>query len=247
MPVGWSGEYVDVMKVSPRTTIAVVACVGALVFSACGGDDDTAVDPATSADTEPSPTAATTGDTADPTATTDSPATTATTSTGAATTDDAAATTDTADDAAPTTAAATTTSVTATAEVWQMAIDTAESEAGGSAYELDDQDDDGTWQVDVAVDDRSVEVTVSADGTQVVGTEDDDLDDDDRQALAAATITLADAITTALAEVPGTLDDAEIDADDGTVAWQVTVDVTPDVADVYVDVATGAVLRVERD
>lgn len=231
------------MKASPRATIAVVACVSVLVLSACGGDDDTAVDPATTADTEPPPPTAATADTADSTGTTETTATTSATSTGA-TTDDAG----TADDAVPTTAAATTTTVTEDAEEWRTAIDTAESEAGGTAYELDDQDDDDTWEVDVAVDDRSVEVTVSADGTQVVGTEDDDLDDDDRRALAAATITLADAITTALAEVPGTFDDAELDADDGTFAWEVTIDVAPDDdVDVYVDVTTGTVLRVERD
>lgn len=61
------------MKASARSPIAVVACVSALVFNACGGDDDAALDP-TAADTEPPPTAATTEDAADPTATTHSPA-----------------------------------------------------------------------------------------------------------------------------------------------------------------------------
>lgn len=111
-----------------------------------------------------------------------------------------------------------------------VAIDTAEAEAGGTAYEIDDQDDDGTWEVDVRVGDRSVEVTVSADGTQVVGTEDDDLDDDDRAALDASTITLAEAIELAVAEAGGVLDDAELEGeDDGRPHhWEVTVDTDRD-------------------
>ncbi|WP_256839662.1 PepSY domain-containing protein [Ornithinimicrobium faecis] len=107
-----------------------------------------------------------------------------------------------------------------------VAIGTAEAEAGGTAYEIDDQDDDGTWEVDVRVDDRSVEVTVSEDGTQVVETEDDDLDDEDRAALDASTITLAEAIELAVAEVGGVLDDAELEGeDDGQPHhWEVSVD-----------------------
>lgn len=104
------------------------------------------------------------------------------------------------------------------------AIATAETEAGGIAYEIDDQDDDGTWEVDVAVDDRSVEVTVSADGSTVEGTEEDDLDADDRAALDAASITLQEAIETAIGEVGGVLDDAELDEENGEYAWEVTVD-----------------------
>lgn len=128
------------------------------------------------------------------------------------------------------------------------AIATAEQEAGGTAYELDDQDDDGTWEVDVAVGDRSVEVTVSADGSEVVRTDDDGrLDGDDRRALDAATTGLVDAITTALAEVDGTLDDVELDDEGGTFAWEVSIDEQGggDV-EVYVDVTTGKVLRVDR-
>lgn len=132
-------------------------------------------------------------------------------------------------------------------EQLEAVIAAAEDEAGGTAYEIDDQDDDESWEVDVAVDDRSVEVTVGPDG-QVVRTEEDDLDEDDRDALAAATITIVDAAGTALGEVEGTLDDIELDEDNGTFAWEVTIDtVDQDDVEVYVDVATGEVLRVERD
>lgn len=126
------------------------------------------------------------------------------------------------------------------------AIATAEEEAGGTAYEVDDQDDDGTWEVDVRVGDRSVEVTVSADGATVVGTEEDDLDGDDAAGLDAATISLTEAIEAAVAEVGGVLDDAELDEEDGTHAWKITVDGADAGDDVEVLVSvTGEVLRTD--
>lgn len=126
------------------------------------------------------------------------------------------------------------------------AIDTAEGETGGVAYQIDDQDDDGTWEVDVRVDDRSVEVRVAADGGSVEATEDDDLDDDDRAALDAATITLAEAIEAAIGEAGGHLDDAELDEENGTHAWEVSLDGTDQGDDVDVKVSvTGEVLTTE--
>lgn len=129
-----------------------------------------------------------------------------------------------------------------------LAVATAEQETGGTAYEIDDQDDDGTWEVDVALEGRSVEVTVSADGTTVVGTEDDDdLDEEDRAGLAAATITLQDAIRVAVEEVGGVLDDAELEEEDGQHYWEVSVDTTDGDDDVEVKVSVaGTVLSVDR-
>lgn len=124
----------------------------------------------------------------------------------------------------PATSDAASDDVTATA---LTAIATAEAAAGGQAYEIDDQDDDGTWEVDVRVGNASVEVTVSADGTEVVEQENDDLDDDDRNALDAASITLTQAIQIAIDEVGGVLDDAELeDNDDGKpYHWEVSIDI----------------------
>lgn len=133
----------------------------------------------------------------------------------------------------------------ATTEDVYAAIGLAESEAGGTAFEVD-REDDGTegWEVSVAVGDEEVDVDVDLAGTEVLGTDrDDDLDDDERAALAAATITLADAIRTALAEVDGVLDDVELDEEDGTGVWEVSVG---DDTEVYIDVATGDVLRVDQ-
>lgn len=128
------------------------------------------------------------------------------------------------------------------------AIDTAEAETGGTAYEIDDLDDDGTWEIDVRVEDHSVEVTVSKDGTEVLETEQDDLDDDDRAALDAATITLQDAIELAISEVGGVLDDAELEGeDDGNPHhWEVSVDTdSRDDIEVLISV-TGEVLGTDN-
>ena len=126
------------------------------------------------------------------------------------------------------------------------AIATAEAETGGVAYEIDDQDDDGAWEVDVRVGETSVEVTLGADGTTVLGTEDDDLDDEDRAGLDAAEITLTEAIELALADTPGVLDDAELDGDDNQHAWEITLDVAQDDdLDLLVSV-TGEIIHVER-
>lgn len=217
------------MKRSPRRTLVSLFCASALVLSACGDDDDSS-DPSTTADSQAA-------------SSTTEPADTTTTE-GANDTDDSGQ-----DDPTTTTSSTPDSTPAVDDTAWRSAIATAEEHAGGTAYELDDQDDNGTWEIDVAVGDRSVEVTVSADGTSVVETEDDDdLDDDDRQALSVATITLEDAILTALAEVPGQLDDAELDDDNGTFAWEITIDVdNDDDVEVYIDVVTGEVLRVERD
>ncbi|MCK0111512.1 PepSY domain-containing protein [Ornithinimicrobium sp. F0845] len=160
----------------------------------------------------------------------DAPSASAPAETGAedTTTDDAAGDTS-ADDASGATDDAadatggTTGDLTATG---LAAIDTAEAETGGTAYEIDDLDDDGTWEVDVRVDDHSVEVKVSADGAEVLQTEQDDLDDDDRAALEAATITLQDAIELAVSEVGGVLDDAELEGEGNGNPhhWEVSVD-----------------------
>lgn len=126
------------------------------------------------------------------------------------------------------------------------AIGLAEAEAGGTAFEVDREDDHGEgWEVSVAVGEEEVDVHVDLAGTEVLGTDrDDDLDPDERAALAAAGITLADAIRTALAEVDGVLEDVDLDAEDGTPVWEVSIEHD---AEVHVEVATGEVRRVERD
>ncbi|MFZ8758395.1 PepSY domain-containing protein [Microbacterium sp. HMH0099] len=131
-----------------------------------------------------------------------------------------------------------------TASTWETAVaaaTTAESSAGGRAIELD-QEDDGTWEVHVAAGDREVEVRVSADGSTVDSSRDDD---EDRAALDSAVTTLADAIRIAAAQNPSGagIDDVTLDDEDGTWAWEVGF---RDDVDVYVSAADGAILRTDR-
>lgn len=105
------------------------------------------------------------------------------------------------------------------------AVTTAESSAGGRAFELESEDDE--WQVHVAVGDREVEVRVSADGGQVLASDDSDgLDADDRTALDAATTTLADAVRIAASQNPGgvRIEEAQLESDNGVAVWQVDLE-----------------------
>ncbi|MFE5294456.1 hypothetical protein ACFQ8T_19930 [Isoptericola sp. NPDC056618] len=127
-----------------------------------------------------------------------------------------------------------------------LAIATAEKKAGGTAYAIDDPDRDNTWEVDVATGTISVEVEVSADGTEVVRTQEDDLDADDRRALADATVSITRAIERTVAKSGGDLDDAELDEDDGRYHWSVTVLVDGVETDYRVGTQDGKVVQ-ERD
>lgn len=128
-----------------------------------------------------------------------------------------------------------------------QALSTAADAVSGTPYEIDDADDDQVWEVDVMVGERTHEVKVSRDGRNVVGQEKDDADDEDVRRLQGAGLSLAQAIERALNEVPGTLDDAELDDDNNQAVWKVEID-TPEKQDVEVliKVADGQVVRVER-
>lgn len=123
------------------------------------------------------------------------------------------------------------------------AIATAEDEAGGEAMEIDDSDDDGTWEIEVRAGDRVVEVDVSADGAEVLGTEEDDLDDDDAAALDAAQVSLAEAVEAAVADAGGMLDDASLEDEDGAPRFEVSLDGSEagEDVEVLVDAVTGEV------
>lgn len=117
----------------------------------------------------------------------------------------------------------------------------------GPAFEVDA--DDGSWEVHVAVGGDEVEVRVSADGSEILATDREGaLDSTDRAGLdAAGDFTLAQALRTAIAEYGGTtaVDEVTISDDDGDpFAWEVAF---ADDVEVYLDIATGALLRVETD
>ncbi len=123
------------------------------------------------------------------------------------------------------------------------AITAAEDEAGGAAFSLDDSDDNGSWEVDVAVGDATVTVEVDEAG-EVVGTEEDDLNPAVVQALDAAQVPLSEAVESVLADAGGTLNDAELEEKDGEFnTWAVTVSGEGDVGTYRVDIATGEVVR----
>lgn len=126
------------------------------------------------------------------------------------------------------------------------AIATAEADAGGRAFELDDGDG-GTWEVHVAVGGDDIEVLVSADGSEVLGSDREaDLGSTDAAGLDATSISLSDAVRLAIAEYGGTepVDDAGIsDEGGGEYAWEVAF---MDDVEVYLTL-DGEVLRVETD
>ncbi|WP_079576497.1 hypothetical protein [Krasilnikoviella flava] len=128
-----------------------------------------------------------------------------------------------------------------------LAIATAEKKAGGTAFAIDDPDRDNTWEIGVATGKISVEVEVSADGTEVVGTRDDDLDADDRQAIADAKFSITQAIERTVATSGGDLDDAELDEDDGRFQWSVTVLVDGAEVDFRVGTQDGTVTQERED
>lgn len=126
------------------------------------------------------------------------------------------------------------------------AITTAQQAENGTAYEID-EGDDNTWEVIMVVGERTVQANVSADGNTVISQGDATVDEEARNRLDRAQITLSQAIENALREVPGSLDDVDLDADNARDAWQVTIDTAENQGvEVYVSPEDGSIIRVER-
>ncbi|QLQ10244.1 MAG: PepSY domain-containing protein [Nocardioidaceae bacterium] len=128
------------------------------------------------------------------------------------------------------------------------AVTLAESEVGGTAFELDEEGRSG-WDVDLVADNEVTEVRVNRDGTKVEKAQSDGrIDADDRLRLERATVSLADAITTAAGEVTGLVKGVELDRHRvTTVVWKVEIYDGDDDIDVSVDVSSGEVVNVDRD
>ncbi|WP_342371632.1 PepSY domain-containing protein [Propioniciclava soli] len=127
------------------------------------------------------------------------------------------------------------------------AIETAEAQLDGRVVDLEWDDalatDDAHWELDVLVGDQLHELQVSGDGTAVTRTDDDPdtIDAGDVASYEAASVTITQAIETALAERPGTVTDVEFDESD--VEWEVEIDgdgLTDD--DIVVDARTGQIV-----
>lgn len=205
-------------EIMRRTIIAGAAAVLSLGLVACGSDDDTPDDQAT----------------VQPGGETTPPATPpATSDTGAAT---------------PTTPTMPAGDVHESVTRALVALATAEREAGGTAFDLEEEGNEG-WDIDVAVGDRVVELTVSPDGTRVTETDDDNdtLDSEDRSRLAQATVPIAEALTTAAGQAEGRLESIELDSFRGTTVWEIEFESGSGDTEVRIDVTTGGVVNVTRD
>lgn len=206
-----------------RIAISTLA-IAALGLAACG--NDTTPDPADPVQVTP---------TAQETVEATTPAETTPADDTATTDDDTAEVTDPASETPATDdGAAATGDEAAHLEQALKAIEFAESETGGVAVEIDDADFDQAWEVVVLrPEGNAVEVKLNREATEVQSTE----DETDLEVNAPPATTIQDAINAALAHTPGILDDVELDEEDGTLYWEITVEQNGDDVDLYLDTA----------
>ena len=136
------------------------------------------------------------------------------------------------------------------AAVVASAVAAAEDAVGGDAqaFEIGREDSPASWEVTVAADDREHQVYVSQDGEDVISQEEEGgLDSDDGEKLAQVRVPLDEGLATALETVNGTVDEAQLETEDGTTVWEVEID-EPDgnSVDVFVNVEDGSVLKIDR-
>ncbi|WP_166850539.1 PepSY domain-containing protein [Isoptericola sp. BMS4] len=125
------------------------------------------------------------------------------------------------------------------------AVETALEEVDGVAFAISRSGDYSTWDVDVATGDGAVEVSLDATGSTVRGTDtEEDLAPELRKAVEDAPVSLAEAIDVAIAEVPGDLDEAELDDETTGYLWTVAIDDGSGVVDVDVARTSGAVVGI---
>lgn len=103
------------------------------------------------------------------------------------------------------------------------AIDAAVAQSGGTAYEIEESDDDGIWEIEVAKDVHSVMLEVKP-NRDVTEHEESGLHPETREGLDRATIDLGQAVEAAMSEVDGTFDEADLTEIDGQHYWKVTID-----------------------
>ncbi|MGW3946545.1 PepSY domain-containing protein [Micrococcus endophyticus] len=117
----------------------------------------------------------------------------------------------------------------------------------GVIVEMDLDDDDAKWEVDVVVGDDVKEYDVTTGGQVSEGVR-PQIDDDVRRA-GEAQVTAETAISTALqGRTDQTVDEVDLDEEDGTLAWKVELDREngDDGAEVKIDAKTGDVIEVEQ-
>lgn len=124
----------------------------------------------------------------------------------------------------------------------------AETHAGGVAYELDDEDDDASWEIDVNAGGTDVEVRVTWQGTEVLSVESDgSVDDDDLRKLSQVALSLSDAIVVANDHAGGRVAQVDLDSENGVVVWEVEFEDGDIDWDVTVNAHNGEIIEVHRD
>ena len=120
------------------------------------------------------------------------------------------------------------------------AVHTASKGVSHKAYELDRERN--RWEVKFA---DGTERHVTLDGRRVTATK---RDDDRSRAAASTRVSLATALRTAAPRAQGTLSDADLDRERGTLVWSVNFEASGDrETEVEIDARTGKVLRVTQD
>ena len=122
-----------------------------------------------------------------------------------------------------------------------------EKYADGIIVAVDADDDDTTWEVDVVVGEEGKELDVTADGD--ITETDRDSDPEDVQKAKEAEVTAQQALDTAREGRDGvTLDEMDLEDDNGTLQWEVGFDREDgsDGPEVEIDATSGEVLTVDE-
>ena len=130
---------------------------------------------------------------------------------------------------------------------YAAAIAAAEALIGDGAFafdlerEDDDDDDDEIFNIDVAEGTTVHEIDILADGTaRIDETETHEIDSEDQREIDTAELTMIEAIEAALAHHNGTIEEVELETENGQVVW--TVDFEDDsFDDLHVNAVTGEV------
>lgn len=126
------------------------------------------------------------------------------------------------------------------------AVEAALSYTPGAVVEVDFDDDENVWEVEVLLEDgRGLDVYVDVATGEVLRERDTPLSSWQRE---APQVTASEAISIALTEKPGAVRDLDLDREGGRVAWEVEVFAEDGTEwDFYIDPTSGEVLSQEQD
>ena len=132
-------------------------------------------------------------------------------------------------------------------DLYDAGFSMADEVGDGIIVEVDANDDDTTWEVDVVVGEEVKELDVTADGD--ITETDRESDPEDVQKAKEAEVTAQQALDTAREGRDGvTLDEMDLDDDNGTLQWEVGFDREDgsDGPEVEIDATSGEVLTVDE-